>query len=46
MINLKKEYTKARDKAIELMSNGNIGEYILQLQQLKKLKQQLRTVHN
>ena len=46
MINLKKEYTKARDKAIQLMSNGNIAEYILQLQQLNKLKQELRTVSN
>lgn len=46
MISLKKEYNKAKDKAIELMSTGNIKEYILQLQQLNELKLQLKAVAN
>lgn len=41
MKELKKRYQEAKQKAIKLMSNGNISEYIAQLVMVEELKLQL-----
>ncbi len=38
MINLKEQYEIAKDKAIELMANGLLKEYITHLSYMNKLK--------
>jgi hypothetical protein len=46
MINLKLKYEQARDKAIELMSQGLVKEYIEQLTYMNTLKRELVTFYN
>ncbi len=46
MLNLKLKYEAARDRAIELMSQGLVKEYIEQLKYMNTLKRQLVTLSN
>lgn len=44
MLDLKKEYQKAKEKALQLMLNGQIAAYLKQLDEIDNIKLKLNVL--
>lgn len=46
MITIKQKYNQAKSKAVDLMSQGLLKEYILQLKYVESLRKSITAINN